>query len=166
MKPLLLYCCPLFIVGIASGSVLCERLTRHGVSLVFVPWAALGLTLPGIDLFFALPASAAPTTWWLLLIQPEYWRLLVDLVLIGAAGGLFIVPLYAYIQSATETHKRARIIAALNVINALFMVVSALAGMLLLGIAGLSIPLFLLILSVVNLLVLPLVLWIRCDKRQ
>jgi MFS family permease len=82
-------------------------------------------------------------------------------VLIGAAGGLFIVPLYAYIQSATEAHKRARIIAALNVTNSLFMVVSALAGMLLLGMAGLSIPLFLLILSVVNLLVLPLVLQIR-----
>jgi MFS family permease len=145
----------LFIVGIASGSVLCERLTRHSVSLVPVPWGALGLTLPGIDLFFALPASAVPTTWWLLL------RVLVDLLLIGVAGGLFIVPLYAYIQSATEAHKRARIIAALNVINSLFMLVSALAGMLLLGIAGLSIPLFLLILSVVNLLVLPLVLQIR-----
>ena len=151
----------LFIVGIASGSVLCERLTRHSVSLVPVPWGALGLTLPGIDLFFALPASAVPTTWWLLLSQPEYWRVLVDLLLIGVAGGLFIVPLYAYIQSATEAHKRARIIAALNVINSLFMLVSALAGMLLLGIAGLSIPLFLLILSVVNLLVLPLVLQIR-----
>jgi MFS family permease len=156
----------LFIVGIASGSVLCERLTHHSVSLAPVPWGALGLTLPGIDLFFALPASVEPTTWWLLLSQPEYWRLLVDLVLIGAAGGLFIVPLYAYIQSATEAHKRARIIAALNVINSLFMVVSALAGMLLLGIAGLGIPLFLLILSVVNLLVLPLVLWIRRYKEQ
>ncbi|HEV8077261.1 MAG TPA: MFS transporter, partial [Marinobacter sp.] len=156
----------LFIVGIASGSVLCERLTHHSVSLAPVPWGVMGLTLPGIDLFFALPACTVPTTWWVLLSQPEYWRLLVDLVLIGAAGGLFIVPLYAYIQSATKAHKRARIIAALNVINSLFMVVSALAGMLLLGIVGLSIPLFLLVLSVVNLLVLPLVLRIRREKVQ
>lgn len=154
----------LFIVGIASGSMLCEWLTRHRISLAPVPWGALGLTLSGIDLFFALPAGTAPTTWWLLLTHPVYWRLLVDLVLIGAAGGLFIVPLYAYIQNATAAHKRARIIAALNVINSLFMVASALMGMLLLGIAGLSIPLFLLMLSVVNLLVLPLVLWIRRDK--
>ena len=77
---------------------------------------------------------------------------------IGVCGGLFIVPLYAFIQHETPIHKRARIIAALNVINALFMVVSALTGILVLGVLELSIPGFFLLLSIINALVW-LVVW-------
>ena len=148
----------MFIVGISGGAMLCERLTRHRISLVPVPWGALGLTLLGIDLFFAVPEVPEPSTWWTLLSDPVYLRVLLDLMGIGACGGLFIVPLYAFIQHETPDHKRARIIAALNVINALFMVVSALVGMLLLGMLGLSIPGFFLLLSVLNAVVW-LVVW-------
>lgn len=82
----------------------------------------------------------------------------MDLVGIGICGGLFIVPLYAFIQHETPRTKRARIIAALNVINALFMVVSALAGIVVLGVLEVSIPGFFLLLSLLNGLVL-LVVW-------
>ncbi|MDO6441753.1 MFS transporter [Marinobacter sp. 2_MG-2023] len=140
----------MFIVGISIGSVMCERLTRHRITLAPVPWGALGLSLLGVDLFFAVPASLEPSTWWTLVTDPAYIRVLLDLVGIGVCGGLFIVPLYAFIQHETPEHKRARIIAALNVINALFMVVSALAGILVLGVLGVGIPGFFLLLSLAN----------------
>lgn len=144
----------MFIVGISIGSMMCERLTRHRITVAPVPWGALGLTLLGVDLFFAVPASPEPSTWWTLITDPVYIRVLIDLVGIGVCGGLFIVPLYAFIQHETPQLKRARIIAALNVINALFMVVSALAGILVLGVFNVGIPAFFLLLSLVNGLVL------------
>lgn len=151
----------MFIVGISAGSMMCERITRHRITLAPVPWGAIGLSLLGIDLFFAVPANPEATTWWTLLSNPVYIRVLLDLVGIGVCGGLFIVPLYAFIQHETPQHKRARIIAALNVINALFMVASALAGMVVLGALDTDIPGFFLLLSLVNGLVLIAVWRIR-----
>ncbi|MDN6320318.1 MAG: MFS transporter [Marinobacter sp.] len=140
----------MFIIGISIGSMMCERLTRHRITLAPVLWGALGLSLLGVDLFFAVPASPEPSTWWTLVTDPVYIRVLLDLVGIGVCGGLFIVPLYAFIQHETPSLKRARIIAALNVVNALFMVMSALAGILVLGVFNVGIPTFLLLLSLVN----------------
>ncbi|KAA1174140.1 MFS transporter [Marinobacter salinexigens] len=140
----------MFTIGISLGSMLCERITRHRITLVPVPWGALGLTLLGVDLYFAVPEQPISSTWWTLITDPVYLRVLLDLVGIGVCGGLFIVPLYAFIQHETPVDKRARIIAALNVINALFMVVSALAGILFLGVFEFTIPGFLLLLSLVN----------------
>lgn len=151
----------MFIVGISIGSTLCERLTKHRITLTPVPWGALGLTVFGVDLFFAVPADPVASTWLTLLTDPVYLRILLDLVGIGICGGLFIVPLYAFIQHRTPDHKRARIIAALNVINSLFMVISALTAILLLGVLGVGIPGFFLILSVVNALVWVGVLLLR-----
>lgn len=144
----------MFIVGISIGSMMCERLTKHRITLAPVPWGALGLTLLGVDLFFAVPVNPQPSTWWTLMTDPVYIRVLFDLVGIGVCGGLFIVPLYAFIQHETPPNKRARIIAALNVINALFMVVSALTGIVVLGILDVAIPGFFLLLSLVNGIVL------------
>src|SRR5690554_4780719 len=127
---------------------------------------ALGLTLLGIDLFFAVPANPEPSTWLSLMTEPVYIRVLLDLVGIGICGGLFIVPLYAFIQYETPDHKRARIIAALNVINSLFMVASAIAGILVLGVFDLGIPTFFLILSLVNALVWVSVLGLRRRAAQ
>lgn len=154
----------LFTVGISIGSVLCERLTRHRITLVPVPWGALGLTLFGVDVFFAVPMTPVASSWQTFFLDADYFRVLVDLVGIGVCGGLFIVPLYAFIQHETPAPKRARIIAALNVINALFMVASALAGMVMLGGLGRSIPEFFLLLSVTNAAVL-LVVW-RLRRRS
>src|SRR5690554_7069701 len=151
----------MFIVGISIGSMMCERLTKHRITLAPVPWGALGLTLLGIDLFFAVPAEPSPSTWLSLITEPVYIRVLLDLVGIGICGGLFIVPLYAFIQHETPDHKRARIIAALNVINSLFMVASAIAGILVLGVFGLGIPAFFLMLSLANALVWGCVLALR-----
>ncbi|PVY77476.1 MFS transporter [Tamilnaduibacter salinus] len=149
----------LFIIGISIGAMLCETLNRGAVSLRLVPFAALGLSAFGTDLYFAVPPVTSSPDWWVLLTDSRFYRLEADLLGIGLSGGLFIVPLYAFIQNETPPDRRARIIAALNVINALFMVISAMLGMVLLGIIGLSIPIFLLMLSLVSLPVTLGLLW-------
>lgn len=131
-----------FTIGIGTGSMLCERLSGKMVELGLVPFGSIGLTLFGLDLAFASP-SAPPVGAALgamaLLADPGMWRVLFDLLGLGLFGGFFIVPLYALIQTRSQVEIRARIIASNNILNALFMVLGALAASALLG-AGLSIP--------------------------
>lgn len=144
-----------FTLGIGMGSMLCERLSGHRVELGIVPIGSLGISLFGIDLFFAIPAtpSLVPLTPWMMLTDANYLHMLIDLLGIGVFGGFFIVPLYAFVQLRTPATRRARIIAANNIMNALFMVASALLGMLLLGILDLSIPTFFLVIALLNIVV-------------
>ena len=117
-----------FSVGIGVGSLLCERLSGRHVEIGLVPFGSIGLTLFGLDLWWASPAGApdaAPLALGALLAEPGTWRVLFDLVMIGVFGGFFIVPLYALIQTRSEAHRRSRIIAGNNILNALFMVVAA-----------------------------------------
>ena len=85
--------------------------------------------------------------------------MLFDLLAIGLFGGIFIVPLYAMVQSRTQSNKRARVIAANNVFNALFMVSGAVIGIVCLSVVQMSIPQFFLTISVANLLFLLLLIW-------
>ena len=120
-----------FSVGIGGGSLLCEKLSRHRVETGLVPLGALGMTLFGLDFAWASPALApvgAPLPLMQLLEQGNTWRLLLDLLLLGASGGLYCVPLYALVQQRSHPGHRARIIAANNILNALFMVAGALAA--------------------------------------
>jgi MFS family permease len=131
-----------FTVGIGIGSMLCERMSGKHVEIGLVPFGSIGLTLFGLDLYFASPVGMAGTTpheLLALLSIPAVWRVLFDLMMLGAFGGFFIVPLYALVQLRSSPEHRARIIAANNILNALFMVVGALGAASLLG-AGLSIP--------------------------
>lgn len=130
-----------FSFGIGLGSLLCEKLSGHKVELGLVPFGALGLTLFGIDLYLACPAAAhgAPMHFTAFLGAAAHWRLMADILLLGLFGGFFIVPLYALIQTRGERSHQSRIIAANNILNALFMVVSALVSMLLFRL-GFSIP--------------------------
>ncbi|MFA9440935.1 MFS transporter [Uliginosibacterium sp. sgz301328] len=116
-----------FIVGIAAGSFLCERLSGRRVELGLVPLGSIGLTLFGIDLWWASPAAASQAiTLSAFLARPESWHIIFALVMLGVSGGFFTVPLYAMIQERSAPAERSRIVAANNVINAGFMVVSAL----------------------------------------
>ena len=131
-----------FTVGIGAGSMLCERMSGKRVEIGLVPFGSIGLTLFGLDLYFASPegvAAAAPLALQTLLGLASTWHVLFDLLMLGAFGGFFIVPLYALVQVRSAEAQRARIIAANNILNALFMVVGALGAAALLG-AGLSIP--------------------------
>ncbi len=53
-------------------------------------------------------------------------RLLIDLFLLAFCGGVFIVPLYTQLQTASDEHERARTIASNNVMNALFIATASL----------------------------------------
>jgi 1-acyl-sn-glycerol-3-phosphate acyltransferase len=131
-----------FSFGIGLGSLLCEKLSGHKVEIGLVPFGAIGLTLFGVDLYFytpALPAVGAHQDFAAFLAQPANWRGLADIVLLGLFGGFYIVPLYALIQTRSEKSHQSRVIAANNILNALFMVVSAVVSMLLFKL-GLSIP--------------------------
>lgn len=130
-----------FTLGIGSGSLLCKRLSQQPVEIGLVPLGALGLSLFGLDLAFASPAAAPGVSLALpaLLATPGTLRVLADLFALGLFGGLFIVPLYTLMQLRSTAAHRARIVAANNILNALFMVVGALAAAVLLA-AGLSIP--------------------------
>lgn len=143
----------LFSIGVGLGSMLCEKLSGRKVELGLVPFGSIGLCLFGIDLYFAAPVKAPVTLDWLaLLSQPAYWRMMADFSLIGVFGGFYIVPLYALIQTRTEADFRSRAIAANNILNALFMVLSA-AFAALLAASGVSIPQVLLISALLNIVV-------------
>jgi MFS family permease len=131
-----------FTIGIGAGSLLCERLSDGRIELGLVPFGSIGLTLFGLDLAFASPATPAqhpPLGALALICLPGVWRILADLLLTGVFGGFFIVPLYALVQQRSEASHRARVIAANNIFNALFMVMGATGAALLLA-SGLSIP--------------------------
>ena len=131
-----------FTVGVACGSLLCDRLSGHRVEIGLVPLGSLGLSLFGIDLYFAAHGYAGVDGIGVFefFSQTGGLRILFDIAMVGLSGGLYIVPLYAMVQARTEASKRARVIASNNILNALFMVVASLMGIVLLGVAGFSIP--------------------------
>jgi 1-acyl-sn-glycerol-3-phosphate acyltransferase len=141
----------LFSIGIGVGSLLCERLSGRRVELGLVPFGSIGLSVFAIDLWLASRGLQATSLAGLdaFLARPAHWRVAADLVLIGLFGGLYIVPLYALIQERSEPSHRSRIIAANNILNAVFMVASALVAIVLLQ-SGLSIPQLFLVVGVMN----------------
>ncbi|HEX2828560.1 MAG TPA: MFS transporter [Burkholderiales bacterium] len=117
-----------FSLGVAGGSLLCERLSGHKVELGLVPFGSIGLTLFGIDLWWALSHVAdTGQTWTALgfLGEHAHWRLLADIALIGIFSGFYIVPLYALIQTRSDAATRSRVIAGNNILNALFIVAAS-----------------------------------------
>ncbi len=146
----------MFSLGIGVGSLLCERLSRHSVEIGLVPVGAIGMTLFSIDLYFASRGlSTKPTLMGLsdFFSHPEHWRVLADLGLLALFTGLYSVPMYALIQLRSQPSHRARIIAANNILNALFMIVSSLLAGVLLGSFGFSIPELFLSVGLANLVV-------------
>jgi 1-acyl-sn-glycerol-3-phosphate acyltransferase len=141
----------LFSVGIGTGSLLCERLSGHKVELGLVPFGSIGLTVFAFDLWLAsrhlhATALAGPEVFF---ADFAHCRVAIDLVLLGVFGGFFIVPLYALIQERSDPSYRSRIIAANNILNAIFMVASAGVAIGLLT-AGLTIPQLFLVTGLMN----------------
>jgi acyl-[acyl-carrier-protein]-phospholipid O-acyltransferase/long-chain-fatty-acid--[acyl-carrier-protein] ligase len=121
-----------FSVGIGIGSLLCNRLLRGKVTGGYAAPAALGMACFTLLLYGATqmadipPPEAALQTLTDFLRNPTEWAVIASLLLIAICGGVYIVPLYALMQARTDSHESARIIAANNVLNAFFMVLSAL----------------------------------------
>ena len=130
-----------FSMGIGIGSLLCEKLSKGKLELGLVLFGAIGLTLFGADLYFSAANLQASCSYKCLFdyhsfIARNYhnadghldwtnWRLLGDIGLIGLFGGFYIVPLYVLIQTRSQKGYQSRVIAANNMMNALFMVASA-----------------------------------------
>ena len=140
-----------FSVGIGIGALLCEVLSKRHVEIGLVPLGAIGMSVFSIDLYFATrglpPAGSLGLTDFL--ARPAHWRVLADLALLSLFAGIYSVPMYALIQLRSQPTHRARIIAANNILNALFMIVSSLGVGVLLG-AGFSIPQVFLVVGLLN----------------
>jgi MFS family permease len=114
----------MFTIGIAVGSWLCARLSFHRLELGHVLLGALGLSAFLIDLSL-VPASPPPAG---LMGFSEFWHspygrhVLLDFFLVSVAGGFFTLPLYTILQVRSLATERSRIIAANNIMNAIFMV--------------------------------------------
>jgi 1-acyl-sn-glycerol-3-phosphate acyltransferase len=156
----------LFSIGTGIGSLLCEKLSARTVEIGLVPLGAFGMSAVLFDLYFA--RSGAPPATGLTVSQfldhSGGWRISIDLVGIGLFSGLFLVPLFALIQSRTPKSELSRVISAVNIQNAFFIVLAAVLAIALqmkqfkLGSAtipmpGLSIPQLFLCLAVANTLV-------------
>jgi 1-acyl-sn-glycerol-3-phosphate acyltransferase len=169
-QALYVFALALFSVGTGTGSLLCERLSGRTVEIGLVPLGAFGISAFLLDLYFARPgqALAAGLSVGQFVHQPGSARIMFDLLGIGVFTGFFVVPLFALIQSRTPRSQLSRVIAGVNIQNALFIVVAALVGIALqlhelvlaghrIPMPGLSIPQVFLALAVANTLV---ALWI------
>ena len=140
-----------FSIGIGTGSLLCEVLSRRHVEIGLVPLGAIGMSVFSIDLYFASsglpPASSLGLSEFIAL--PAHWRVLADLTLLSLFAGLYSVPMYALIQMRSQPTHRARIIAANNILNALFMIASAVIAGALLSV-GFTIPQMFLLVGLAN----------------
>ena len=169
-----------FSVGIGMGSLLCERLSHRHVEIGLVPLGAIGMTVFAVDLYFAARGLAPPAglgadggrdlaagavhTLRSFLAQAAHWRVMADLALLSFSAGLYSVPMYALIQLRSAPTHRARIIAANNILNALFMVASALiAGALLQS--GFSIAQLFLLTGLANAAVTGAIFWLVPEYR-
>ncbi len=144
-----------FSVGIGFGSLLCERLSRGRVEIGLVPVGAFGLTILALILAYISPptvAAGAVIGATQFLQDPQSWKILITLGLIGMFGGFYIVPLYAMLQSESAPKERARVIAANNIVNAVFIVASALVAIALYKL-GLSILHLFVVVALLNALV-------------
>lgn len=155
-----------FSIGIGIGAFLCNAALKGRVTLRYGFLALLGIAAFSFDLSLASahPHSMSRDTLIHLgefLRYPEHWRILADLLGVAIAGGLYIVPLYAFLQQRGAADHMARLIAANNVMNAVFMVSSAVLLMVLAALT-VAIPDVFLLVAVMNLLVAA---WLRHASR-
>ena len=140
-----------FSIGIGAGSLLCERLSGNKIEIGLVPFGSIGMTLFAVDIWWSSSSVQASGMREVVpfLADSQSWRVMADLFLVALFGGFFSVPLYALIQSLAEPSHRARIIAANNIMNAIFMCVASLMAKMLLD-AGLTFPQLFLVVGLMN----------------
>jgi len=158
----------IFSLGIGVGSLMCEKLSRGKVELGLILFGALGLSLFGIDLYYTSTSiheslnSKAFFDYAAFISKHHdahgnviltHWRLLADIALLGLFGGLYIVPLYALIQTRAEKSHQSRVIAANNILNALFMVISAVFSVQIFNL-GWNVPQLFLVTALLNIVVM------------
>ncbi len=144
----------LFSVGIAIGSLTCDKLSNHRIEVGIVPLGSFGITLFGWLMASSIPNDLPQfASFSQFISHQELWPVFAYLLLLGASGGVFIVPLYALMQQRAKETERAQVVAALNIYNSMFMVGSAILGIVCLTLLELSILQLFLLLATLNFLV-------------
>ncbi|WP_448761210.1 MFS transporter [Acinetobacter tandoii] len=144
-----------FSVGIGIGSLLCRRIGGTEVNLKMVPIGAIGLTV--FALYLAASLAFVPVRMGELLHLPDvfqqgwsYYHVMLAVTLLGISGGFYIVPLYAMMQAYSPRSHRARVVAANNILNAVFMVSSAIFSIIILSILKIDIKILFCITAVLS----------------
>jgi acyl-[acyl-carrier-protein]-phospholipid O-acyltransferase/long-chain-fatty-acid--[acyl-carrier-protein] ligase len=147
-----------FSIGVGAGSFLCSKIFKNEITTKYVFISALGISLCGVDLFFASTISAVNyepeqlKSIFVFLSKKHNWRIVIDLFFLAAIGGLYVVPLFAVMQYFSSPSHRSRVIAANNLINSVFMALST-AILSLLFYFEFSIPFVILMVSLLNMVV-------------
>ena len=140
----------IFSIGVGIGSILCERLSKGRLELGLVPIGSAGMTVFALDLFLAgTPSLDGAFTLRAFLSDWTGLRIAADILLLSIFGGFYIVPLNTMIQQRSEATQRASVIAGNNIVNALFMVASAVL-LIMFQQAGLTAPYIFLVLALMN----------------
>lgn len=144
-----------FSVGIGIGSLLCRRIGGTEVNLKMVPIGAIGLTV--FALYLAASLAFVPVRTGELLHLADvfqqgwsYYHVMLAVTLLGISGGFYIVPLYAMMQAYSPRSHRARVVAANNILNAVFMVSSAIFSIIILSILKIDIKILFCITAVLS----------------
>lgn len=112
-----------FSIGIGLGSFACSLLSGGKVEIGLMPFGAVGISWFTWRLSnTSLPASDQLRSLGEMLAVTGSWGVIFNLTMIAFSGGLFIVPLYAFMQTRSDEKHRSRIIAVNNIFNAVFMV--------------------------------------------
>jgi MFS family permease len=119
-----------FSIGVALGSVAVNRLLAGQVSARYSPASALLMGLFVLDLFRRVHAWPTPgpelRDFSAFLSMADSWMIVLDLLGVAIAGGMFVVPLYAFLTTTVPKAETARTIAANNIVNSGFMVAATL----------------------------------------
>ncbi len=144
-----------FSVGVGVGSLLCRKIGGSQVNIKMVPIGAVGLTI--FALYLAASLSFVPTHTGPLITLSEvfhqgwsYYHVMIAVTLLGISGGFYIVPLYAMMQAYSPRSHRARVVAANNILNAVFMVSSAIFSIIILSILKIDIKILFCITAVLS----------------
>jgi len=142
-----------FSIGVGVGSLLCEKLSARTVEIGLVPLGAIGMSACILHLALAPAMAAKGLAVGDFMAQPGAWRIVLDLAGIGLFSGFYVVPLFALIQSRTPRRELSRVIAGMNIQNAVFIVAAALGGVALQQALGWGIPQVFLALAIASVLV-------------
>ena len=152
-QTLYVFALAVFSIGVGVGSLLCERLSARTVEIGLVPLGAIGMSACILHLGFAPAIAAHGLDVGGFIAQPGAWRVVLDLAGIGLFSGFYVVPLFALIQSRTPKQELSRVIAGMNIQNAVFIVLAAVGGVALQQLLGWSIPQVLLALGIASIVV-------------